>query len=59
MTSCVLSWLKRQVKNGNYSERKEFALKGANSFLSGLTPIGREGKQKMVELLPLKVHHSP
>ena len=36
------------------SERKQFAPRGANSFLSELTLTEKEAKMKMAELFPLK-----
>lgn len=36
--------VERSPYNGVFSKRKEFALKGANSFLPELTPIKKGGK---------------
>ena len=46
----------KHFQTGVYSERKEFARRGANTYLLDLTPIERGGKIKMAELLPLKVY---
>ena len=37
------------------SKRKEFATRGANSFLLELAALSREPEMKMAEVLPLKV----
>ena len=36
----------KHFQTGIYFERKEFALRGANTFLLDLTPIERGGKNK-------------
>ena len=46
MTSCLPLWTIYSFKNCVYSERKEFAPTGANSFLSELTPIQKGGKNE-------------
>ena len=38
-TSCLLFWTPSTFLKGVYSKRKEFALKGANSFLLEKTPF--------------------
>ena len=40
-----------------YSYRKEFAPRGAYSFLKELSPLRREAEMKMTELLALIIYH--
>ena len=54
MTSCLLPWITKPFTNWVYSESKEFAPIGANSFLSEMTPFETGGKMEKEELLPLK-----
>ena len=47
MTSCLLPWITKRMQNGVCSERKEFAPKGANSFILELTSIGNGSKTEI------------
>ena len=46
VTSCLLLWMKKLLQSEIYSLRKEFAPRGANSFLQKLTSIEKKGKNQ-------------
>ena len=50
VTSCFISCTMQPFQYRVYSERKEFALKGANSFLKELTPNEMGGKNENKEV---------
>ena len=54
----LFHWVTNPFQTGVYSLRKEFAPRGANSFLEELTLIEEGGKRKIVELVPLEVYPS-
>ena len=57
VTSCLLTWRTKSSRNGiSYSQRKEFALMGANSFSYEMTPTYMGGKNENDRVAPLKVY---
>ena len=56
VTSCLLLWAVKSFLNGSTLKEKTIALRGTNSTSAELTPLRREAKMKLTELLPLNMY---